>query len=218
MYTFNGLRAKDEVYIVRPASSIDSFSQIATILYDANPEVFSAWFNGNRQRGINTLTYLCSRNRSFFSYEHLVVVEERQSGQIVGVANLLDKTVRLDYDYSFMQEYDQNANDVIDSYIYEWIDTVCGTKNRRTLFIPNLCGRNSQRATSIPANQLMNAVAHWARITGYDVIKTECLRGDSSARDFYRSHGFTRLRKNDRTLTRDGEPIHTFIYAYRYKV
>lgn len=214
MRALRDLRIKIDDYIVRPASSIDPFSTIAAILYDAEPEVFSAWFNGERERGINVLTHLCSEPRSFFSFDHCIVIEHAKTHEITGVANIADARTRLDYDYSFLQCQDARADRVIDSYIYSWLDDIKSSDNT-VLFMPSLCSTNGERLNRTSANRLMTALIRWSRSKDYNKIITKCPQGNKSSRNFYESHGFIRSTRETHRYVEDADPIIVSTFTHR---
>lgn len=215
MLALRNLHIKTDKLLIRPTSTIDSFSTIATILYDAEPEVFSAWFGDDRERGISVLTHLCSEPRSFFSFDHCVVAEDTSTHQITGIANIVDSRTRLDYDYTFLEQHDPRAAQVIDFYIYNWIDQVRSHDNT-VLFILNLCGTDGNRLNRISANELMSILIPWSRAKGYNKIITQCPREDKSSRNFYKSHGFIGTATETYRYIDSADPVLVTTFTYRH--
>lgn len=217
MHALRTLRVRDEErkYLIRPASTLDSFSKMANILYDANPRVFAMWFNNDRERAIRVLIYLCSQPKSLFSYDHCVVVEELSTHKIICLANVADCHTRLSYDYSFLQQQDPHANQIINSYIYDQIGTIQSRKDL-VLSIIDIASENGARANRVDANLLLDTIVKWSRTQDYKIITTECAKADTSLRNFYRRHGFLSTKTEYRSYLEDQDPINMYTYTYKH--
>lgn len=213
MKNLRTLYVREDGFVVRPASSLDSYGRMATLLYDGNSEVFEAWFDKDRDRGIDVLTYLVSQPTSFFSFTHLAVIEEKSSGHIIGLANVIDAVTRLDFDYSFMQNADHRAGQVIGSYIGGWYDMI-KSHSQSTLMMPSFHIDKDYAHSRAGGQTLMSAILRWLNLEQYTKVITECSEQDTQYRNVCVQQKFRRLSRETRQYAAWVDPAVVSIFVH----
>lgn len=182
---------KDLIYF-RRATKEDNMREIAELIYDTDPYIYSFWFNNNKERCIEFLNEEMKKEGFIFNYNNLYIAYDKTLNKIVGILCAIDKSVNLEYRYEELQKVNDNYKITVAQYIMPIIDEVKSYDNE-TIYIPNVCIDKSLRGRKI-GTKLLGYYINQMEKEGFNKFALDCLLHNLPAKNLYHSLGFREMK------------------------
>lgn len=182
----NSYIVEDEYIVFRSANENDNFEEIATLIYQTDPYIYPFWFNNNTEEAIQFLSKRIGEKGFIFHFENIYVAHDKTTDKIIGIICALDKSIDLDYDYSYIEKINDNYKFTINNYIKKVIEKV---KNNDFLYISNVCIDANYRGKKLGTNLLGYYISQMEK-AGFDKFSLDCLLHNLRAKNLYHKLGF----------------------------
>lgn len=174
----------DNIIIRRPNEE-DNIEKIAELLYKTDPYIYPYWFE-TLDKCKKELTPLLLEEEFFFSIYHLFIAINKEDNEIVGVICILDKSAKLDYNYSKLKEKNERYDFTITNYVEELIKEV---NDADFAYISNVCVYEKCRGMHI-GRKLVDYAINVYKKKLFDHIVLDVLADNPGAIKLYQNMGF----------------------------
>lgn len=188
----NSYQIENDLIYFRRATKEDNMREIAELIYDTDPYIYSFWFNNNKERCIEFLNEEMKKEGFIFNYNNLYIAYDKTLNKIVGILCAIDKSVNLEYRYEELQKVNDNYKITVAQYIMPIIDEVKSYDNE-TIYIPNVCIDKSLRGRKI-GTKLLGYYIKQMEKEGFNKFALDCLLHNLPAKNLYHSLGFREMK------------------------
>lgn len=188
----NSYQIENDLIYFRRATKEDNMREIAELIYDTDPYIYSFWFNNNKERCIEFLNEEMKKEGFIFNYNNLYIAYDKTLNKIVGILCAIDKSVNLEYRYEELQKVNDNYKITVAQYIMPIIDEVKSYDNE-TFYIPNVCIDKSLRGRKI-GTKLLGYYIKQMEKEGFNKFALDCLLHNLPAKNLYHSLGFREMK------------------------
>ena len=188
----NSYQIENDLIYFRRATKEDNMREIAELIYDTDPYIYSFWFNNNKERCIEFLNEEMKKEGFIFNYNNLYIAYDKTLYKIVGILCAIDKSVNLEYRYEELQKVNDNYKITVAQYIMPIIDEVKSYDNE-TIYIPNVCIDKSLRGRKI-GTKLLGYYIKQMEKEGFNKFALDCLLHNLPAKNLYHSLGFREMK------------------------
>ena len=183
----NSYEVNLEDVIFRRATIDDNMEEIASLIYQTDPYIYPFWFNDDIEEAKRVLSKEIKKEGFIFYYENIYVAFDKESKKIVGMVCAIDPTTNLNYDYSELENVNNNYKFTIEHYIKELITEV---EEKKYMYISNVCIDVNYRSRRIGSRMLKSFIEQMHNIAGFDKIGFDCLMHNLRAKNLYHGLGF----------------------------
>lgn len=188
----NSYQIENDLIYFRRATKEDNMREIAELIYDTDPYIYSFWFNNDKERCIEFLNEEMKKEGFIFNYNNLYIAYDKTLNRIVGILCAIDKSVNLEYRYEELQKVNDNYKITVTQYIMPIIDEVKSYDNE-TIYIPNVCIDKSLRGRKI-GTKLLGYYIKQMEKEGFNKFALDCLLHNLPAKNLYHSLGFREMK------------------------
>lgn len=188
----NSYQIENDLIYFRRATKEDNMREIAELIYDTDPYIYSFWFNNDKERCIEFLNEEMKKEGFIFNYNNLYIAYDKTLNKIVGILCAIDKSVNLEYRYEELQKVNDNYKITVAQYIMPIIDEVKSYDNE-TIYIPNVCIDKSLRGRKI-GTKLLGYYIKQMEKEGFNKFALDCLLHNLPAKNLYHSLGFREMK------------------------
>ena len=188
----NSYQIENDLIYFRRATKEDNMREIAELIYDTDPYIYSFWFNNNKERCIEFLNEEMKKEGFIFNYNNLYIAYDKTLNKIVGILCAIDKSVNLEYRYEELQKVNDNYKITVAQYIMTIVDEVKSYDNE-TIYIPNVCIDKSLRGRKI-GTKLLGYYIKQMEKEGFNKFALDCLLHNLPAKNLYHSLGFREMK------------------------
>lgn len=188
----NSYQIENDLIYFRRATKEDNMREIAELIYDTDPYIYSFWFNNDKERCIEFLNEEMKKEGFIFNYNNLYIAYDKTLNRIVGILCAIDKSVNLEYRYEELQKVNDNYKITVAQYIMPIIDEVKSYDNE-TIYIPNVCIDKSLRGRKI-GTKLLGYYIKQMEKEGFNKFALDCLLHNLPAKNLYHSLGFREMK------------------------
>lgn len=188
----NSYQIENDLIYFRRATKEDNMREIAELIYDTDPYIYSFWFNNDKERCIEFLNKEMKKEGFIFNYNNLYIAYDKTLNKIVGILCAIDKSVNLEYRYEELQKVNDNYKITVTQYIMPIIDEVKSYDNE-TIYIPNVCIDKSLRGRKI-GTKLLGYYIKQMEKEGFNKFALDCLLHNLPAKNLYHSLGFREMK------------------------
>ena len=188
----NSYQIENDLIYFRRATKEDNMREIAELIYDTDPYIYSFWFNNNKERCIEFLNEEMKKEGFIFNYNNLYIAYDKTLNKIVGILCAIDKSLNLEYRYEELQKVNDNYKITVAQYIMPIIDEVKSYDNE-TIYIPNVCIDKSLRGRKI-GTKLLGYYIKQMEKEGFNKFALDCLLHNLPANNLYHSLGFREMK------------------------
>lgn len=186
---------ENELIYFRRATKTDNMEEIAKLIYDTDPYIYSYWFEKDINKCIDFLKEEILKDGFLFNYNNLYVAYDSTTNKIVGVICAIDKSVNLEYDYEKLAKINKFYKKTIEKYIYPILDEVKEYDNE-TIYIPNVCIDKKLRGKKIGTKLLGYYIGQMEK-AGFNKFALDCLLHNLPAKNLYHGLGFKEMKLMD---------------------
>lgn len=183
---------ENELIYFRRATKEDNMEEIAKLIYDTDPYIYSYWFEKNVDNCIEFLKEEILKEGFIFNYNNLYVAYDSTTNKIVGVICAIDKSVNLEYDYETLEKVNECYKKTIDKYIKPILEEVEEYDNE-TIYIPNVCIDKNLRGKKIGTKLLGYYISQMEEV-GFNKFALDCLLHNLPAKNLYHGLGFKEMK------------------------
>lgn len=187
----NSFMVRNEEIEFRRATKDDNFFEIAELIYKTDEYIYPFWFDKNIEIAKSILNDLIGVEGFIFNYNNLYIAYDKSTNHIVGILCGLDKTENFEYDYSELENVDNNSNFTVKNYLKI---LVTEAQENDFLYISNLCIDKEYRGKKI-GTKLLGYFLTQMEKAGYDKFALDCLLHNLRAKNLYHSFGFKEMKE-----------------------
>lgn len=180
----------DDIYI-RRVSKDDNFKEIAELIYETDPYIYSHWFHNNVEECKEILSPLLDKDGFFFNYKSMHIAIDKCNNKIIGLIQIIDKDTNFEYDYTELMNTDRTYKFTIENYIYELINEV---KESGLPYFSNIVVHHDYRGLKL-GSTMMNYILKECRDKYYKFV-LDVLAENPAAIRLYEKMGFVITEKN----------------------
>lgn len=182
---------ENEEIIFRRARIDDNIEEIAELLYHTDPYIYPFWFNHDLQEAKKFLVERIKEEGFIFNYNNIYIAYDKTTNHIVGILCGLDNSVNLKYDYSTIENINNNYHFTINHYIKEIINEVVDSNH---LYISNICVDKNYRGKHI-GTRLLGYFIRQMENAGFETFALDCLLHNLRAKNLYHNFGFREIKE-----------------------
>lgn len=190
----NSFMVENDEIIFRRANLNDNLEEIATLIYETDPYIYPFWFNNSVKKAQKFLPKLMQEEGNLFHIDNMYIAYDKTNGKVVGVLVAIDKSIKLDFDWTKYKKINHNYRFTIEHYVEEIEKEIRETDNKELLYISNICVQTELRGRKI-GSKLIGFFISQMEEKGYDTFSLDCLLHNLRAKNLYHGMGFKEMKE-----------------------